>query len=279
MLPKEKTPKKQGPQDVTMLIYGPTKIGKSTFCAHAPGALFLATEAGLNNLEVYQVTIDSWESMLDALKEISEGKHGFKTIIVDTIDNAYKMCAEYVCKKNGIAHESDLDWGKGWALVGNEFQRVLTKMSLLPYGLIMVSHSEAKDTDAKTGKYTKQMPTLPKGARQFVLSMVDLVLYCETRKAASGEGEAEERVIRTKPAREYEAGDRTGILPETLPLDYSSLVEALKGNAVSQEKPAKLPTQKKMTVQEAQVPKNLGTGMMLAGGQEQGPEYYKQFVS
>jgi hypothetical protein len=40
------------------------------------------------------------------------------------VDNAYKMCSDYVCKKFKIEHESDLGYGKGYALINNEFQRV-----------------------------------------------------------------------------------------------------------------------------------------------------------
>lgn len=276
MLPKEKTPKKAGPDNLTILIYGPTKIGKSTLCSNAPGALFLATEAGLNHLEVFQVAITSWEVMLEALAEISAGQHNYKTIIIDTIDNAYKMCTKYICDKAGIVHESDLDWGKGWSLVSNEFQRVLTKLSLLPYGLIMVSHSEGREQDAKTGKYIKQIPTLPKGARQFVLSMVDLVLYCETRKSNNGDEATEERILRTKPCREYEAGDRTGKLPETLPLSYEALASALRGTE-SVSTPAKASTplaSKKTPVTQAQTPGNVLPGIKLAGQKD-----YAQFIS
>ena len=53
MLPTQKSPPKTTLTDLTVLIYGPSKIGKSTWCSQADGALFLATEAGLNNLDVY----------------------------------------------------------------------------------------------------------------------------------------------------------------------------------------------------------------------------------
>ena len=73
---------------------------------------------------------------------IAEGGHPFKTIIIDTIDNAYKFCTDYVLKKAGKEHESDLAYGKGYAIVNNEFQRVLTKLAFLPYGLFLISHAK-----------------------------------------------------------------------------------------------------------------------------------------
>ena len=90
-----------------------------------------------------------------------EGRHPFKTIIVDTVDNAYRMCADHVCAKFKIEHESDLGYGKSWALINNEFHRVHTKLAFLPYGLFLVSHSVEREIETRTGKYTRIVRTLP----------------------------------------------------------------------------------------------------------------------
>ena len=179
MLPTAKTQPKPDLADLTVLVYGQTKIGKSTFCSNSEGALFLATEPGLNALDVYQVPLQSWDDLLNACAEITEGKHPFKTVIIDTIDNAYKFCTDYIVKKFKIEHESDLGYGKGYALVNNEFQRVLTKLAFLPYGLFLISHAKEIEVDTRTGKYTRVVPTLPDKARKIVLGMVDMVLFCD----------------------------------------------------------------------------------------------------
>jgi len=227
MLPSQKTPPKTNLSDLTVLTYGPSKIGKSTWCSQAEGALFLATEAGLNNLEVFQVAIGTWEDLLQACKEISEGKHPYKTIVLDTVDNAYRMCAEHVCQKFKIEHESDLGYGKGYALINSEFYRVLNKLSLLPYGLFLISHSQEKELETRTGKLTRIVPTLPEKARKIVLGMVDIILFCDLEVTTGADGkQVARRVIRTKPNVHYEAGDRTGRLPEVIDLDFKKFVEA-----------------------------------------------------
>ena len=71
-LPTTKTPPKTNMADLTILVYGATKIGKSTWCSHADHALFLSTEPGLNSLEVYQVAIRSWEELLEACAQRRE---------------------------------------------------------------------------------------------------------------------------------------------------------------------------------------------------------------
>src|SRR5215831_538415 len=184
MLPTTRTPRKPNLADLSVLAYGPNKYGKTAAFAKVDGALFLATEGGLNHVEVYQVPIGSWEDLLLACKEIAEGKHAFKTIVIDTVDNAYRMCCEYVCQKFKVDHESDLSFGKGYALVNNEFYRVLNKLALLPYGLFLISHSQEKEVETRTGKITRIVPTMPDKARKIVLGMVDIILFCDLEPVA-----------------------------------------------------------------------------------------------
>jgi len=237
LLPTAKTAPKLNLADLTVLAYGQTKIGKSGFCSHADSAIFLATEPGLNALNVFQVPIQSWDDLLTACAEIVEGKHPFKTVIIDTVDNAYKFCTDYILKKFKIEHESDLGYGKGYAIINNEFQRVLTKLAFQPYGLFLISHAKEIEVETRTGKYTRIVPTLPDKARKIVLGMVDMVLYCDLEVSVGDNGEQRmRRVIRTKPSLYYEAGDRTGRLPETLDLDYAKFLEAFN-TAVTPLKP------------------------------------------
>ncbi len=232
MLPKTKTKPKNLLSDLTALVFGPSKIGKSTWCSKAENALFLATEPGLNALEVFQSPITCWEDLLQACAEIAEGKHDFKTNVIDTVDNAYKMCADYVCKKFKIEHESDLGYGKGYALINNEFQRVLNKLAFLPYGLILISHSQEKEIETRTGKHTRIVPTLPDKARKLVTGLVDLILFCDLEMKPGDDGKpAWQRVMRTKPSPNYDAGDRTGRLPEVIPLDFPTFIKDFSNTA------------------------------------------------
>jgi hypothetical protein len=79
------------------------------------------------------------------------------------------MCASTSAQKFKIEHESDLGYGKGYALINNEFYRVLNKLALLPYGLFLISHSQEKEIETRTGKLTRIIPTLPDKARKIVL--------------------------------------------------------------------------------------------------------------
>ena len=228
MLPTKKTPPTIQLNRQTMLIYGPSKIGKSTFCSQMENALFLATEPGLTALETYNVPIKTWHELLNTAAEILKMDHNFEFIIIDTIDNAYRMCTEYICEKHKIIHESDLAYGKGYALINNEFHRVINKLSLLPLGMVLISHSQEKDIETRTGKQTKIIPTLPEKASKMITGLVDLILYCDVENDMDENDKSYwRRVLHTKPHPNFYAGDRTGKLPDILPLDFKEFSKYL----------------------------------------------------
>lgn len=54
-----------------------------------------------------------------------------------------------------------------------------------------------------------------------------MVLYCDIETGTGPDGKmVARRVMRTKPSLYYEAGDRTGRLPELIDLDYAKFTEA-----------------------------------------------------
>jgi hypothetical protein len=64
--------------------------------------------------------------------------------------------------------------------------------------------------------------------------MADMVLFCDLEVVAGDNGEQSmRRVIRTKPSLYYEAGDRTGRLPETLELDFGKFRESYNAATVT----------------------------------------------
>ena len=229
-LPTQKTLPKMSLRDMTVLVYAAPKFGKSTWASQAPDALFLATEPGLNHLASYQLPISSWEEMLEACALIAKGSHGYRTIVIDTIDNAYQFCENYVCRNQGFAHPSDAGYGKGWSMVKAEFLRVLTKLANLPYGLIMTSHAKTKEVKTPTGPVPRMVPTLTGGALDVAAGLADAYIFGDFEEVTNPEtGEILcERVARTKASSGWEAGERTGLMVPVIPFSWPALEAAWK---------------------------------------------------
>ena len=221
MLPTKKTEKLADFSRMVTFLYGEKKIGKTTFAAQIPGALFLCTEEGVNHLEVFKVSIRTWEDLYTLGKELKAGKHEFTTLVFDTVDLAFKLCENYTCKKLGIVHASDAAFGKGYSLIRDEFVRVVNGLAQLGLGIVFISHSKEKELKKKADKWTVMTSTLGTAASEVVNGMSDLILYAYIHEDGR-------RVVRTKPTKYINAGDRTGILPEIMPLDYSEIQKCLQ---------------------------------------------------
>ena len=208
-----------------ILVYGRAKVGKSTLCSQFKKPIFLATEAGLNWLDVDRVICNNWKTFLNACADLASGGHEYQTIVIDTIDNLVTICGAYVCKENGINHPSELPHGKGWHLITTELKRTLIKLASLPFGLIMVSHSIKEEIETKVKKYNRWTIDVSGKNKSIFLNMADIILFVDSRISKDGE---EVRIIRTKPSMNWEAGDRSGLLPEELPLDYKELEKYFK---------------------------------------------------
>jgi hypothetical protein len=219
-----------------ILLHAPPKFGKSSFSAGIPDAIFLATEPGLGSLETMRwedengnYVITNWETLLTATKEVVESKR-FKTIVLDTIDLAFELCRDWVCQKHGEEYYTDgkLGYGKGTSLVNNEMRRYLTRLNSLNLGVVLLAHSVMETVDTRTGEIQRAVPNLPEKVRRPILGAMDFIFYGDFELDEKGERRIPRRVLRTKPNPAYEAGDRTGRLPNTLPMDWGALKEAFE---------------------------------------------------
>ncbi len=81
---------------VRCVLYGVEGIGKTTLAAQFPTPLFLDTEDGTKQLEVDRVACQDWPSLRGAVAELAVEKHGYQTIVIDSIDWAERALVEFV---------------------------------------------------------------------------------------------------------------------------------------------------------------------------------------
>lgn len=228
----------------TILLWGSPKIGKSTLAAGFPDAVFLATEAGLNDLAATRwegddgkYVITTWAQLLTATAEVVQS--GAKTIVLDTADNAYYMCERFICEKHGAEYKTDkeLAYGKGTALINGEFRRYILKLSSLGVGLILISHATTETRDTRTGTVEMNVPTLPEKIRPIIEGMADMILYYTTKTRNTEQGRTIEHVIYSKPDPTFIAGDRSGRLPDCLVMpkanQYAHFAAAYYGQTIN----------------------------------------------
>jgi len=228
--------------DYTICIHGFPKIGKSTLANEAGKILFADTEGGLSALSVYKEPVLSWNngqgSFLQLCKDFTEEKHEYTAMCIDTIDTLHKLCSNYVLGKQNVIHASDLEWGKGWQMVKDEFMRPLNKLAVSPFGLILISHSRMVEIQTRISKVTKATPTLQANIWHTVEAFVDIIMYFHSEETSDGE----KRFLRTKPSEKWIAGDRTKRLLYADPIEigegnnWEKIEEAFNKSKIAEKK-------------------------------------------
>ena len=143
-------------KDKYLLLYGPAKCGKTSFAAQAPNNLIFSFEKGTNFISgVYAIEVEKWTFFKSYLKQLNkqEVKDKFKTVTIDTLSIAWSLCEDYICSTQGVDTISDIPWGRGYALLRDEFSDALRQISMMGYGIILITHAKVKsekiDDDTK----------------------------------------------------------------------------------------------------------------------------------
>lgn len=203
-------------------------MGKTTIASKFPKSLLLAFEKGYNALAgVMAQPINSWAEFLKVTRQLKDEtvKERFETVIIDTADIAYQYCEKYICANNGVDTIADIPYGKGYGLVGNEFDEKLRSIVQMGYGIVLISHSTDKTFKDEAGnEYNKIVPTLDKRANNIVARMADIIGYS---RAVTDEGGNNKTMLFMRGTQRFEAGSRFKYTPDYIEFSYTNLVNAI----------------------------------------------------
>ena len=212
----------------SVFFYGEPKSGKTTIASKFPNALLLAFEKGYNALAgVMAQPINSWAEFIKVQRQLKDDKvkEKFSTIIIDTADIAYSYCEKYICSNNGVDTIADIGYGKGYALVGNEFDEKLRSIVQMGYGIVLISHATDKVFTNESGEqYNKIVSTLDKRGNRIVTRMADIIGY--SRAVTDSEGK-DKTLLFMRGTPRFEAGSRFKYTPDYIEFTYENLVNAI----------------------------------------------------
>lgn len=219
---------------IKTLIYGLEGIGKSTLAAMWPNPIFIDLEGGTNQLPVVRLEAPSSWSMLRAeLTAIKNREIPCSTVVIDTMDAAERMCAEYIMARDGKKSIEEWGYGKGYTILQEEFGRLLdylTDTAASGINVVVLGHSTMRKFERpdESGAYDRFELKLTKQISPMVKEWADMVLFCdyktyvETNKSGKAKATGGARVIRTTHAPTWDAKNRFG-LPDELPLKLGEM--------------------------------------------------------
>ena len=214
-------------------IYGGAFSGKTTFMDSAPSPLNLNTDGNIQFVTMQYLPIKdtmegrqkilAWDVFKKAIDELEKtaGQNGFKTIIVDLLEDTYESCRLYMYDKLGITHESD-DSFRAWDKVRTEFLSTIRRLMNLDYeNILLISHEDtSKDITKKSGdKITAIKPNIADKVANKIAGMVDIVARVVVE-------DDETRTLNFKSNEVIFGGGRLkNIKATSIPLDWSELLK------------------------------------------------------
>ena len=211
-----------------ILIYGKPKTGKTTLASRFPKNLLVAFEKGYNAIDgIKAVDINKWSDFKVVLRQLEkpEARAIYDTITIDTTTIAYEMCEQFICAQNGVQSIRDIAWGQGWGLAKKEFENCLRKITMLGYGLVLISHIETrKEKTSDDSEIEILAPSMPKRCYEVVNQIVDIIGYIATEWDDDGNSQ---RWLYTRQTPTVMAGSRFPYLAPKIKLGYDELVEAI----------------------------------------------------
>ena len=211
-----------------LLLYGKPKTGKTTMASRFPKNLLIAFEKGYNAIDgIKAVDINRWSEFRQVLRQLEkpEAQAMYDTITIDTTTIAYEMCEQFVCSQNGVQSIRDIPWGQGWTLTKKEFEASLRKITMLGYGLVLISHIETrKEKMADDSEIEILAPSMPKRCYEVVNQIVDIIGYIATEWDDDGNSQ---RWLYTRQTPTVMAGSRFPYLAPKIKLGYDELVAAI----------------------------------------------------
>lgn len=215
-----------------ILLYSQPKAGKTSFAAEIKNNLLCCFERGVNAIAgVYAVDVTKWADFKMMIKQLEkpELREKFHTVTLDTVGIAYGLCEKYICAQQGVQAIADIPWGRGYAMVKQEFEETLRKISMMGLGIILIAHSarrvEKQSDDSEIEFFS---PDLDKRCYAIVNQLVDIIAYIDVVFNDDG---SSTRWLYTRRTPTIMAGSRYKHLAPKIPFGYDELVNAI-GDAI-----------------------------------------------
>lgn len=223
---------------ITACIYGVPGIGKTTFGASAPNPLVYDLEGGSTTLDVSRVGApESWEAFVADLRDLASADHGFRTLVIDTLDALEVLAVQYVCTKGNKSTLADFSWGAGYALLAQEWRLFLRALEIArdrrAMNVVLIAHEHRKAfSDPELGSFEMYRPKLQDKIWALTNEWCDAVMFAQFDQALlEKEGQKNRaivsgrRVLRTQRGTGYVAKNRFG-LPAVIDLDWPTFEAA-----------------------------------------------------
>lgn len=152
--------RKRKPICPKMILNAPEGFGKTTYLSHAPGAaiIMVGNETGYDTLlssgsvpSIPAMLVNEWKALLEAIDYLIANPGDIKTLGIDAISGAERLCHAHVCKtkfKGDWGDAGFMSYNKGYDVSISEWEKLLARLERLnqKHGVVIVllGHTKIK---------------------------------------------------------------------------------------------------------------------------------------
>ncbi|ERJ83221.1 hypothetical protein HMPREF1987_01109 [Peptostreptococcaceae bacterium oral taxon 113 str. W5053] len=252
-----------------IVIYGPEGIGKTTFASKFPQPLFVDTEGSTSQFDVARMdTPSSWTMLLEQIKYVISHPEVCKTLIIDTIDWAERLCVESVCAKHGKKGIEDFGYGNGYVYVAEEIGRFLNLLNDVidkNIHVVLTAHAQIRKIEQpeefggydhwelKLGKKTgsQTSPLVKEWADMLLFANYKVISVAVDDKGQKRKGTGGKRTLYTTHHVCWDAKNRHS-LPDEVEFDFQSIAHCVQEFKEKQEEKIQEENKKENKTEEVQ---------------------------
>lgn len=243
------------PAPPRLVIYGPHKIGKSTFASKMPSPIFLPTEEGLDEIDTSSYPISrTYTQFLEYFDDVFLNGSEYKTLVIDSLDWLEKLIHSHLCEQynqKAIVDNtkgSAFSFNRGYTLAEDEFRKLLQKLDDLRsrrgMAIVFLGHCQVKRFDSPlVASYDRYQLDVHKGVESAICEWATGIFFVNHQEIVEKEEVARgktigkgastgERILYTEKRPAFEAGNRYG-MPAEMPFEWDVVSNAIRAGMKS----------------------------------------------
>ncbi len=187
----------------TLVLFGQSKIGKTTLLTQLPGCLIIDTEAGTKYLSGLKITANNLDELLQVYTALtSPDAPRYKYIALDVIDKIAEWADAKVCAENQVAQIGDIPYGGGYGASREIVTNWIKAFQSVTEHLIIVGHRKRTIIGNEKVEFSSSSLDLTGKLKNTLMADADGIGYMY-REDTTGK-----ILISFKPTDEVEAGSR-----------------------------------------------------------------------
>lgn len=237
MIPKNERRSKTTDLNPDVWLYADSYVGKTTFWDKFDNVLMVNTDGNTDNTSSPVIPLSdevtkegritkrkfAWEVFLELIQELEvENTEGYKTIVLDLMEDLRDDCRNYIMDKYNWEHESDGQYGKGWSMVTREFANAIKRLKMVGLQVVYISKELRSDITLKSGSTrTTFKPNIDDKTANFLTGTVDITMRAFV-------DDNDKHMIQLSKETNVFGGGRYEFKQDIIPLEKESFIEALK---------------------------------------------------